>query len=79
MYVNLKNFTCSSPLLVSNVNALNELQNVFEQDNYTIANIAAQIKEIKLPTATCGAATPAFNGKECYQCPKDKYYKLKTN
>jgi hypothetical protein len=52
---------------------------VFEQDNYTVANIAAQVKEIKLPTTACGAATPVFNGKECYGCPKDKYYKLKTN
>ena len=59
--------------------ALFELDNVFEETNYTIDDIDASISKIIGPVATCPANTPAFNGKICYSCPETKYYKLKTN
>jgi len=56
-----------------------ELDNVFEETNYTIDDIDASIGKIKGPIAACPVETPAFNGKNCYSCPEAKYYKLKTN
>ena len=56
-----------------------ELDNVFEETNYTIDDIDANISKIKGPVALCPTGTPAFNGKNCYSCPETKYYKLKTN
>jgi hypothetical protein len=78
-YVNLKTFACESPILVSNVDALYEADNVYEEGNFTIDSIAAQIKNNTLPTVPCDKAKPAFNGKDCYACPESKYYKLKTS
>jgi hypothetical protein len=44
-----------------------------------VNNIAANISKITLPTIACDVAKPAFNGTDCYSCPSDQYYKLKTN
>ncbi len=78
-YVNLKDFTCVTPTLAANTTALFELDNVFEETNYTIDDIDANISKIKGPVALCPTGTPAFNGKNCYSCSETKYYKLKTN
>lgn len=78
-YVNLKTLACVSPVSVANTDVLYELDNVFEEGNYTLDNIAAAVKNSTLPTVSCDVSKPAFNGKECYACPPEKYYKLKTN
>lgn len=78
-YVNLKTFECISPVVVANVQVLDQLDNVFEEGNSTILSLNASIAKITLPKAVCPEAKPAYNGKECYSCPEDKYYNLKTN
>jgi hypothetical protein len=62
-YVNLKTFACVSPVFVANTDALYELDNIFEEGNYTLDNIAAAVKNISVPTISCGVSKPAYNGK----------------
>jgi hypothetical protein len=44
-----------------------------------VDNIAVNISKITQPTIACDVAKPAFNGTDCYSCPSNQYYKLKTN
>lgn len=66
--------------MVTNVAQLKSSGNYFETDNYTIQNIAQNIKNMAPnPTVACDASQPVFNGVSCYSCPSDKFYDLKTN
>jgi hypothetical protein len=79
-YINLKTLQCIGAQLVTNVDQLKISGNYFETGNYTIQNIAQNIKNMAPnPTVACDVSKPAFNGVSCYSCPDDKFYNLQTN
>lgn len=52
-FINLKNASCVTATVVPNIEALRELSNVFEEDNYTIDALEAAVKKIQGPIGPC--------------------------
>lgn len=76
-YYDLKNLNCHTPQLVSNTDALLKGKVYMEVDNFTIANLDAEIAKT-IPHQICPAAEPLFNKVKCTACPNGTYYNLKT-
>lgn len=76
-YYNLQSLACTSPISITNVDAIKKSNNFLETDNYTLTRISQQDAKSILPTVACNASTPLFDGKSCIAC-SNSIYDLKS-
>lgn len=67
-YYNLKDNSCYTPQFVSNTDALAK-SSVVESGRFTLASLIESNKASSMPTQSCPAEKPLYNGKECVACP----------
>jgi len=72
----LKNGSCHTPPLVSNVSALNATNHIMTYNNSTLVMLAASIGKIPYPVQACPASAPLYNGTHCINCTNGTYYML---
>lgn len=76
-YYLFSNMTCYKPRFFStNVAYLASSGKYVVVNNYTLANLTANISHNLYPTIPCPAATPFFNGTACFACPNGTWYVL---
>lgn len=75
----LTNFTCYTPLFVSNVAALSMNKNLVQLPGKNISTLNASILASKLPVQSCPSSAPLFTGTKCVGCPNGTYYLLSNN
>ena len=78
-YYLLSTATCYSPLNATNTSAIAATNRYIQINNYTLANIAAQIAAQPFPTKPCPTATPLLSNGVCIACPVGQYYDLKNS
>jgi hypothetical protein len=75
-YYLLSNFTCYTPLKVTNVTQLNKANNYVNVGGANLAFINTTISASVLPVRACPASAPLFNGTACLGCRPGQYYNL---
>lgn len=60
--------------IVSNVAVLKQSGHVVQIGQYSLPFLSAQIAASNVPTQSCPASAPLFNGSQCVGCAGNQYY-----
>jgi hypothetical protein len=77
-YYDLKNLSCYTPHLASNVTALKMTNRSVSIGVYSLTNMAINISSSVYPLQPCPSKTPLFNGSQCIACNSSAYYDLRS-
>jgi len=78
-YYMLSNFSCYTPLNVSNVPALAASNRYIQVGNHTLINVETAINASVLPVQACPSSAPLYNGTHCVACNSSQYFNLNNN
>lgn len=78
-YYLLSTSACYLPQNATNTNAIGATNRYIQVNNWTLANIAAQIAAQPFPTTPCPSSIPLLSAGTCIPCPVGQYYDLKNS